>query len=963
MAAEEITALPASKASITPTIAWQRSLIAGAVALGINQFGLPIFGSTELIFGGWLPLLIAYAFGPGPAAVSGLVAFAGTYWSHDNPWAWLVCGLEPIYVAWYVRRYGGRIRASLTYWICIGLPLSAISVFQFTTSPFPVNWSLIALYPLNSSLMLLIALPVFRSEWCERWLGQRDTDANQPLRRVIFQRLGVIIALTLAALAITVGAYFDRFQRRAANDNLATDALEAAYDIGETLGTYRQSLSVAARNTRPDATPAELAARLKDMREEYSGFLTLLAADSQGAIIAAAPTLGPTGEPVANGKINVSDRAYFQEPFRTRLPFMSEVFRGRGFGADLIVAISQPVLDAQGQPTLLLEASLKLDALLARHSAHGYYQGRSVLVLDEREQVVTSSGALHRQTLANLPSDPLVQTRLGRTQTTFSFDTDTTTRGRERLLVSYAKVPGTGWHVYLAEPLWRSERLVAGFYLATVIGTLMSVGIALILARGAAAQVTRPLDQVVTSIQALSRNETTAPFQLTLPPAALEVEELGRAAHEAAVLLSRTNRELAQSLQEQHKAHAQLRQVLLHLDEKVRQRTTQLEEARAHAESANRAKSEFIASTSHELRTPLNVILGMSEVLLDGTLGAMNERQQESIAAVEESGRHLLALINDILDLSKIEAGKLQLSIQDTDVRDVCEASLRLVRKAAQDKKHTLELAYRTDADTCAADARRLKQVLLNLLSNAVKFTPDGGRITLEVTQVDDPPQLRFHVIDNGVGIAPEDQDRLFQPFHQIDGALSRRHGGTGLGLVLARRMCELHGGTLTFSSAPGHGSIFTVSLPLVAAKLQQVLPPTLSRAKPYTAPAGTRILIAEDNETNLLIYRQNPLFAACELIVARDGREAVDRALAEPPDLILMDVQMPNLDGLAATRLLRADPRTASIPIIVITALAMREDRTRCLEAGATSYLSKPVNLRDLSQQVADALQTPLPS
>jgi len=959
MAAEKPLALPNSERPVRLN-PWLCSLLAGLAACGMNVFGLPIFGGTELLFGGWLPLLIAYAYGAGPAALAGTLAFSVTAYNWGHPWGLICFGLEPVFVGWFVHRYSGRIRASALYWALIGTPLSILGVLWFTDIPFPGNWAIIAKYPLNSSLMLLIALPLFRSRWSERWLGRRDSDADKPLQRVLFQRFGVIIALTLAALAISVGSNFDRTQRRFAEEALERDTLEAARDIGEELRTHQQALSVAVRDSRPDSSPAELARRLENLRREYRGFLTLLATDAQGRIVAAAPALNTSGEPVANGTLSVADRRYFTEAMRTGEPFMSEVFLGRGFGADLIVALSQAVRDTTGRTCYVIEGSLNLSALLDPRHAPGYIHGRSALVLDDRGQVVVSVGDLARPTLSTLATDPLMLARQNSSRPTFSYDHARSGHRRERLLVSDAAITGTGWHVYLAEPIWATQRLVAAFYLVTIVIAIIALSVALFLARGAATHVTRPLNQVVASIQALSQNETAAPFLPSTQPAAREIEALTRAAHEAALLLSRTNRELGLSLQEQSKTHAQLRQVLLHLDEKVRQRTEQLEIARAHAESANRAKSEFIASTSHELRTPLNVILGMSEVLIDRTLGELTPRQHESIAAIEESGRHLLALINDILDLSKIEAGKLELNIQEADVRDICEASLRLVRQAAHHKGHTLDFTYLATVTVCAADSRRVKQILVNLLSNAVKFTPDGGQIRLKVTQSHTPAELQLSVSDNGIGIAPEHQAELFQPFHQIDGALTRRHGGTGLGLTLARRMAELHGGHLTFVSAPGRGSTFTVTLPIQAAAPAHPLPSTLPKEKPYVVPPGTHVLVAEDNETNILIYQHNPLFSACRFTIARDGREAVDLALAEPPDLILMDVHMPVLDGLAATRQLRADPRTAKIPIIVITALAMADDRTRCLEAGATSYLSKPVKLRDLSQHVADALQHP---
>ena len=391
----------------------------------------------------------------------------------------------------------------------------------------------------------------------------------------------------------------------------------------------------------------------------------------------------------------------------------------------------------------------------------------------------------------------------------------------------------------------------------------------------------------------------------------------------------------------------------------------QFNEARQIAEAANQAKSEFLASMSHELRTPLNVILGMAEILRKKTLGELNRDQQESVASVEESGRYLLSLINDILDLSKIEAGMLQLDIQEAAVRDVVESSLRFVREAAHRKKITLESSYRQEILYLHVDARRLKQILVNLLANSVKFTPEGGHITIEVSQPIDRHQIRFSVQDNGIGIDEKDLPKLFKSFQQIDSALNRKYAGTGLGLSLVKRMTEMHGGTVAVASKPGQGARFTITLPLQNPLTAGQITSRLRSEAPFRAllPNNPLILIAEDNPANLLLLENHLRPRGCRVIFAHDGQEAIDRAITEQPALILMDIQMPVLDGLEATRRLRANSATAAIPIITLTALAMPEDSLRCLEAGANAYLSKPLNLAELDRIILEQLKTVWPA
>jgi PAS domain S-box-containing protein len=573
-------------------------------------------------------------------------------------------------------------------------------------------------------------------------------------------------------------------------------------------------------------------------------------------------------------------------------------------------------------------------------------------------------------------------------------------------------------------------------------------------------------------------------------------------------------------------------------EQKLQQANETLAQSNRQLERATRLKDEFLANMSHELRTPLNAILGMAEGLQEQIFGDLNEQQIKAIATIERSGRHLLELINDILDLSKIEAGKLHLEVTEVSISAVCNHSILFVRQMAQQKNISLRVQMADDIGYIQADDRRLRQILLNLLTNAVKFTPEGGNVTLSVwtetlnsssiltpdsaasdsaapedsldvmqsgasSRAPTFSQICFTVSDTGIGIAPENLPKLFQSFVQLDSRLNRQHAGTGLGLALVRRLVEMHGGTVTVHSVLGEGSRFTVRLPgdriempgndhpdehipepspfpqsspipqsqrsvfviedsISAAEqltrhlaeaglhthihnsgtgvLEQVLQlqpaliildlmlPNLSgwqilaqlkqhpqtqhipvviasvldereqglaqgafdylvkpitrhdlakileqlnaqsqpgqlflqpQRSPQTNPhpskrSSPRILMAEDNQANIDSVCDYLTAKGYTLILAKNGQEAIDLAQMEQPDLILMDIQMPTMDGIEAIRRIRADQTIATIPILALTALAMEGDREKCLAAGANDYLCKPVRLR----QLADAIQ-----
>ncbi|NMF59105.1 response regulator [Pseudanabaena yagii GIHE-NHR1] len=419
------------------------------------------------------------------------------------------------------------------------------------------------------------------------------------------------------------------------------------------------------------------------------------------------------------------------------------------------------------------------------------------------------------------------------------------------------------------------------------------------------------------------------------------------------------------------KTHLQLSKLTKHLEKEVAEQVISLKQAKEAAEKANIAKSQFLANMSHELRTPLNAILGITEGLQDEVFGEINEKQVKACQIVESSAYHLLSLINDILDVAKIESGQINLDYSIVSVDQLCQASLTFIKQQAQKKGIQILIKLPINLPNLRVDERRICQALINLLTNAVKFTPEGGTITLEVTfplvkqeLPSSKTYLRFGIIDTGVGIAPEDIDRLFQPFVQVDSDLNRQYEGTGLGLTLVKRLVELHGGVVTISSQLGVGSCFTIDLPYeeievplpdVAKKLSpsEQLMPSIQSDK-LTSPL---VLLAEDNEANIISISAYLHAKEYRLVVAKNGEEAIALAKSQRPNLILMDIQMPRLDGLEAIRQIRLDPSLEKVPIVALTALAMSGDRERCLEAGADEYLSKPVKLKELSLAIQKLL------
>jgi len=655
-------------------------------------------------------------------------------------------------------------------------------------------------------------------------------------------------------------------------------------------------------------SPAHLNEELAAPHSAQPALLQLYVGTLAGQAVAAAPPAGVG--------VDYSDWNYVKEVLNPRRigPKYSDVVRSQGDASVAAVVIAVPILDARRSLVGFLAATVNLSEVqrLSTYSRIGL-NGQAVVV-DRRGRVIAHPRDDWRVAAKDLSSSGIFQQSLGQ-ETGVSWYTDPD--GSTPRAAGFATVPVVGWKVWVSQPVAELRSELTPLILSTIEWLLVAIVLALVLGFLAAAWITRPVDELTQAATRIAQGDFVTPLKVRERFAAKELRALARTFNQMALQLSGAYQTL---------------------EEKVSQRTSELQAANQELARANKLKSEFLANVSHELRTPLSAIIGFSQILLDGIDGPVNEEQKQDISQVNKSGQSLLALINQILDLSKIEAGKMELTLERVDLPALISSVLDSISPLAQAKGLQIDTRFAPGLPALEADAGRLKQIVINLLSNAVKFTERGH---IEILAQPSGRMVRIAVKDTGIGISAESQKVIFEEFVQGDGSSTRRHGGTGLGLSIVRRLVEMHGGAITVLSEPGLGSTFTFTVPAWASG-QAALGATQRRPlrRPNQGLPGAAILVVDDDPSVRQLISRHLEQEGWKTVQASNAADALQLAREIRPMLITLDIMMPDASGWWVLEKLKEDPLTAGIPVLVVTIV---EDQRLVFALGASDYLGKP--------------------
>ncbi len=888
-----------------------------------------------MIFSGVLYLLIAIAYGPLLGTLTATLAMIRTVWLMGNGYSVAFAILESAVIGYLTRRRVAPPIAAVLFWICLGLPLLAFTIFvalHIQTS----GWANVMKRALNGFINvivadLLLAVPIVS----DSLFKDRPQRRSVPLRELISTSLLLVSMLPIVIISIAHARSNTRLKETEAKERIQAVANVMKLQIDEHVRKHVDAVAslASAISLRQPIRPDALSRLLNENHKINTGFLTMLVADARGDIIGASPVL--------SGHQNISDRDYFTSPLRSGTPFVSKIFVGRGFGHDPIIAISAPWRARDGKVTGIVEGSLDLRQFEHVEETHRNLPGTEVVISDQGNRIIYASAGLPYHVLDQAP--PFYSGKDAENERSLL---DPAIRVREPgYLIRSARSELTGWRVSAQQSLQPLQQSTEDYYLRTLAWLFVAAVLSYLLASLIARRITSPLEELVHSLKDFRVGDPWRVSRRAAYSVPTELLGIHQYLADLAARLAESYRNMREALEEKEVLNAELKTLAAELDRKVQERTVELSVATARAQDANNAKSLFLASMSHEIRTPLNAVIGMTDLLAASDLPA----EQLSVAeTIRTSAHSLLVLINDILDFTKIESGKLQLEQVRFDLRQVLEDVTAMVAPDAHAKR--IELICRTARDVpfgLVGDPNRVQQIIMNLAGNAVKFT-STGEVLIDArleSKINGVAHLRFEVSDTGIGIAPEIQAHLFQPFTQADVSTTREFGGTGLGLAVSRRLVELMHGYIGVRSRLGSGSTFWLDLPLAIADEEPQTPALIKDA----------ILIVDNNEAAGAAMQENLAALNIRSDLANDTESALHMLIdahraGRPYAASILDYDLSLVDGVSCESAIHSLPDFTSFPVVL---LRPHTGRIHVPQASFIRSLKKPAS----GMQILDAL------